>query len=595
MRVIHRFSIRLFVPLLALLGVAASAGASTGYLVVAPDRGFLGNEEVRDAFTPFAEKHAARLVFAAEPPAREAMTEALAALEEEGVDRLVVLPLFLSDAHPRLAATESVLAELAPAMEIVYARPFGASYLAVEVLRDRLRAAQAGANSRAHGHHGATPATSGGETAAETAPTPDGGRELVVVGSGATSEAERAAMTEDLELLAAWAAEGMEYRSVRAVVGPDLWSEAPEVEQAFESELAALTADATVVPFDLGFKLDGMMQFAAGLRYQVPEGVTLADGEVTPHPAVTLWLSREASRHAPLTDENLGVVFLAHGADWHWNETMRDAVASLAERYRLEFCFSMADRDLVERALRRLEERGAKAAVVVRVFGLESSFRGTVEGMLGLDIEGPDGLRPAPAADGGGAGGHGGHGGHGMMGSPERIRTALLTSTVGGLEDHQLFARALLDRARELSADPSRETLLITAHGAGADSDNDHWKDLLASIADQMRDLGAEFEDIETVTWREDWPDKSEPEVARARELVESVTADGGRVLVVPARTTGEGPETRLLDGLPIEVGEGFAPHPLFARWVEEQIRAGAEALPLARPRTLAASVTAGR
>lgn len=592
MRVIHRFSSRLFVPLLALLGVAASAGASTGYLVVAPDRGFLGNEEVRDAFTPFAEEHAARLTFAAEPPAREAMTEALAALEAAGVDRLVVLPLFLSDAHPRLAATESLLTELAPAMEIAHARPFGASYLAVEVLRDRLRAAQAG--SRA-GHHGAKPATPDLKRPAETAPTPDGGRELVVVGSGASSEAERAAMTEDLELLATWAAEGMGYRSVRAVVGPDLWTDAPEVEAAFESELAALTADATVVPFDLGFKLDGMMQFAAGLRYQVPEGVTLAAGEVTPHPAVTLWLSREAARHAPLTDEDLGVVFLAHGADWHWNETMRDAVASLAERFTLEFCFSMADRDLVERALRRLEERGAKAAVVVRVFGLESSFRGTVEGMLGLDVEGPDGLRPAPAADGGSAGGHGGHGGHGMMGSPERIRTALLTSTVGGLEDHELFARALLDRARELSADPSRETLLITAHGTGADADNDHWKDLLASIADQMRDLGAEFEDIETVTWREDWPDKSKPEVARARELVENVTAAGGRVLVVPARTTGEGPETRLLDGLPIEVGEGFAPHPLFTRWVEEQIQAGAEALPLARPDTLAGPVSAGR
>ncbi|MGH9381160.1 MAG: CbiX/SirB N-terminal domain-containing protein [Thermoanaerobaculia bacterium] len=565
----NRFLIRLLVPLLALVGVAASAGASTGYLVVAPDRGFLGNEEVRDAFAPFAEDHPARLVFAAEPPAREAMNEALAALTSEGVDRLVVLPLFLSDAHPRLAATESVLAEIAPAMEIARARPFGASYLAVEVLRDRLRAAQAG-----HGEETSQSGHEMGSTASNT-----GRGDLVVVGSGATSEAERAAMAEDLKLLAAWAAEGMGYRSVRAIVGGDLWSEAPEVERAFESELAVLPADATVVPFDLGFKLDGMMQFSAGLRRQLPEEVTLAAGEVTPHPAVGLWLSREASRHAPLADQDLGVVFLAHGADWHWNETMRQAVASLAERYRLEFCFSMADRDLVERALARLEERGAKAAVVVRVFGLESSFRGTVEGMLGLDVEGPDGLRPAPVADSGHMGGHGGHGGHGMMGSPERIRTALLTSTAGGLEDHELFAQALLDRARELSTDPERETLLITAHGAGADADNDHWKGLLASIASQMRDLGAEFADIETVTWREDWPDKSEPEVVRAREIVERAAAEGGRVLVVPARTTGEGPETRLLDGLPVAIGEGFAPHPLFARWVEEQIRTGVAAL----------------
>lgn len=35
-----------------------------------------------------------------------------------------------------------------------------------------------------------------------------------------------------------------------------------------------------------------------------------------------------------------------------------------------------------------------------------------------------------------------------------------------------------------------------------------------------------------------------------------------------------EGHEKKFLAGLEYELGSGFAPHPLFARWVEEQIKA---------------------
>jgi len=63
------------------------------------------------------------------------------------------------------------------------------------------------------------------------------------------------------------------------------------------------------------------------------------------------------------------------------------------------------------------------------------------------------------------------------------------------------------------------------------------------------------------------------------RRMVEEASADGGRAIVLPARTTGEGPEREFLAGLNYALGNGFAPHPLFARWVEEQIRAGAAKL----------------
>ncbi len=67
--------------------------------------------------------------------------------------------------------------------------------------------------------------------------------------------------------------------------------------------------------------------------------------------------------------------------------TMREAVGPLDTRYPIEYVFSMADQPLIERAVRRLEKRGARAAVIVRVFGLVPAFRSEVERMIGTNIE----------------------------------------------------------------------------------------------------------------------------------------------------------------------------------------------------------------
>jgi hypothetical protein len=329
-----------------------------------------------------------------------------------------------------------------------------------------------------------------------------------------------------------------------------------------------------VVPFELGPRMDSMMSFTAMMSGYL--GKTPVAASLTPDPLVGTWLVREANRHLPLTADDVGVVYLAHGADYHWNESMERAVDAVASKYKIEFAFSMADQPIVERAIRRLEARGARAIVVVRVFGLRASFLGSIERMLGLDAEGAA-LAQAPADHGDHGHGHG----HGPAGPPPpRIRSSALFTTTGGLEDSALFAEALLDRALALSKDPAKETIVLTAHGAGPDAQNAHWKTLLASLVGQMRKgKGAGFRAIEAGTWREDWPDKREPEVAAIRAIVEKGSKDGGRVIVIPARTTSEGPEKELLAGLSFELGSGFAPHPLFERWVEEQIEAGIAAL----------------
>ncbi|MBI2315801.1 MAG: hypothetical protein HYU75_01860 [Betaproteobacteria bacterium] len=61
--------------------------------------------------------------------------------------------------------------------------------------------------------------------------------------------------------------------------------------------------------------------------------------------------------------------------------------------------------------------------------------------------------------------------------------------------------------------------------------------------------------------------------------MVMEAGRDGGRALVIPARTNGRGPEQAFLEGLTFDLGEGFAPHPLFLRWVEAQVEAGTSVL----------------
>jgi sirohydrochlorin ferrochelatase len=548
-------------------------------LIVAPDRGFQGNEEIRDALEAFTDGTHGEIVFVTDERTRDTLKRATQRLAEAGAREIVVLPLFLSASDPRWVLAQRYLAEWtntatagAPRV-IAQSRVFGQSYFAVEILADRFRSI-------------ANPA----------------GREVIVIGCADETDSSQR-LEADWQRLATLAAEGFGFKSVRALVWPaKSRGEARDESRKVERTLADLVINGervAVVPFHLGKKLDGMMTLNANLRSKLPKAAEWIESDVTPHPAVAQWIAREVNRQTPFRAEDLGVVFLAHGSDYHWNETMREAIASLTERYKIEFAFSMADPPLIERAVHRLEQRGARAIVVVRVFGLADSFEQNVKRALGLDVEeaftsrgpldealcSPDprlqtNRTPARVVS---TRSHDDHHGH-ADGPQPRIRSSALLATVGGLEAHPFFASALLDRAKALSKDAARETIVLVAHGSGDDATNERWRRLLESLATQMRtNGGASFRAIRAGTWREDWPDKRAPEVAAIRRMVEEASRDAGRALVIPARTSAEGNEREWLKGLEFELGTGFAPHPLFARWAEEQIRKGTDILGLGR------------
>jgi len=537
--------------------VAPSDPGDTGFLVVAPDRGFLGNEEVRDAWLPFGERFRAELAFLPwDGDVARFVRPALARLRDRGARRVAVLPLMLSGSHPLLEG----LAELASdgalgsaeglesategaadaGHEIAFAPAWGESYLAEEALIDRLDEAGSGAA-------------------------------LLLVGSGALDDEDAAAMRADLERLAGAAGLYVDLAETRAVIlrhvsaGDDPVEASLEELRATAATLAGAHERVLVQPFHLGRRLDSMMDTNRTLARRIAgSGVEILEGGPLPEtserlPSSTLWMARAANLRVPVREDEIGYVVMPHGSDIGWNESIREPLRQLEERYPLEWAFSMADPVVLERAVRRLEARGYRGMVVVRVFAMASSFRDRIEFLLGLSDE--------PGATMG-------------MAPPPRVRSSAVFATVGGVEDHPLFAEALLKRARELSEDPSREALLLVGHGSGDDATNERWLDNLGSIADQMREMGADFQAIHWENWREDWGELHAEATSRIHAFIDEQRGLGRTVLVVPARTTRSGPaadKLAHLDG--VRVGTGFAPHELFVRWVENQFEEGRRAL----------------
>lgn len=550
-----RIALSLYLLAFILLGTGKLYAADTeslnqtGFLVVAADRGFVGNEEIRDAFATFAAEYPAALVLVTDERSRETLKPALDHLYSQNIKRIVVLPLFISTAEPRYQLIHSLITEENKTLPLVFARPYGASYFAVEALASQLR------------------------TMAEV-----NRQHLLIVGYGAQEDKDQRAMYDDWKRIAKQAAQDIPFQSVNVLIIPEKKeNEASEsysdnVKKQLSNALVAKktvgkNANHQVIAFALGPKHDNMMSLESRLQWYLPKNAKLNPSGIET-PQLAMWMQREANRNLPLATENIGVILFAHGADFHWNESLRTAVAPLLNRYKIEYAFSMADPATIERALRKLEQRGAQSAIVVSAYATHNSFRQEISHLTGLDVENP---QTPPAIS---SGGHGHHG-HSSM-PPARILTSLPVIWTGGYEDNPLFAQALFDRALALSKDPAKETIILTAHGARDDQQNDKWLQKLDSITQHMRSNGGQkFKAFKAGTWREDWPEKREAWVKKIRAMVTEATQQGGTAIVIPARTTGTGPEKRFLDGLKFELGEGFAPHPLFTQWVEEQIQQG--------------------
>src|SRR5690606_10285585 len=127
---------------------------------------------------------------------------------------------------------------------------------------------------------------------------------------------------------------------------------------------------------------------------------------------LAMWVQLVCNRTRPVPTEITGVNLFAHGADYHCIESLRETVQLLDNGYKIEFAFARADPLTIEHALRKLEQRGAKAAVIVSAYATRNSFRSEIEHLIGMDIEDYQAEQNTGSDTHGGHSKHG-HGGHG--------------------------------------------------------------------------------------------------------------------------------------------------------------------------------------
>ena len=529
----------------------AAAPSKIGFLVVAPDRGFLGNQEIRSLVDEFKKSYTASLALVGrdytgvESEYAAYLTRAAQELKQDGITEIVAIPLFLSEADPLLKRVMPLLPAYTGGVPVRWVPAMAHDYLIGQIVLDRVEALSKHPESE----------------------------RLIVVATGALDSSSETAIRRDTEKLVGYVTRYKYFREVEAVVYYDREAENAEERNAeIKSHLLAQMAQqgrTLLVPAFIGPKFDHAMSLTSWLAGPFKQThVAYKPEELLPHPNVLLWLKKTANREAPLTASQIGVVIMPHGSTQPWNDAVETTILPLMVKYPIEMAYGMGDPLIIQDAVSRLEQRGIRRIVFVRMYALDHQMKPLTDYILGLSEQ--------ASSDGHGAGHE-----HSAT-APLQIRTAALFSTFGGYEQNPDIAQVLHKRIAELSKDPANETVLLLAHGEATDEGNDKWLDVMSQNIDRLRQDPhcAKLKTIKALTVREDWPKEREKAVAGVRATIEEASKHG-RVLVIADRLYGSGPYKKMLHGLTYEINEKGLVDPILTRWLEDGMtRMTAELVP---------------
>lgn len=528
----------------------AAPSSKVGFLVVAPDRGYLGNKEVKSLVDEFKRSYPAALGLVGreytgvEGEYAVYLTRAAQELKNAGVTEIVAIPLFLSEADPLLKRVMPLMAAYSGGLSIRWAPAMAHDYLIGQIVLDRVAA---------------------------LSERPESER-LILVGTGAMDEANSKALKTDLEKILAYIQRYKTFREVEAVVYYD--REAEDADQKNKDIKAHLLSQMAkhgktlLVPVFIGPKFDNSMSLTTWLDAQFKNThVVYKPEELLPHPNALLWLKKIANRETPLAAGQIGVVIMPHGSTQPWNDAVEETIQPLLAKYPVEMAYGMGDPYIIQDAVSRLEQRGIRHIVFVRMYALDTHMKPLTDYILGLTDRSP-------------ADPHGG--GHGSAGAPPQVRTAARFSTFGGYEQNPEIAVVLHKRIAELSKDPTNETVLLLAHGEGTEEGNNKWLSVMNQNIERLRQDPhcAKLTAIKALTVREDWPKEREKAVADVRATIDEASKRG-RVLIIANRLYGSGPYKKMLKGLNFELNEKGLVDPVLTRWLEDGLqRVTAELLP---------------
>ena len=524
------------------LPVAQSAKGQTrtGFLVLAPDRGFLGNREVKKLFESFAQDYPASLAFVEREyggPDRtyeKFLKESLAELGEKKLDRVVVISLFLTKLNPVVQDVHNLLRDYQTDFDLEWAEPMIKSYLIAQILYDRI---------------------------SEISKDPVNER-LVLMGIGPVDEASEKSLREEYEALLVLVNKQFPFKKTDAVLYYNFLTAEKELRKKKNKEVdqiiidaAAKKGDALLVTFVMGPKYSHRMSLVHWMNGKFGDyDIRVSTDEILPHPNVLKWMKKTANKYTPLAPGHVGVVIMPHGAQMPYNKATEAAIQPLKKKYRIELAYGMADPWTLAEAVEKLENEGVRKIVVARMYSLDDQFKGKTDYILGLTDTEPK-TRGGPL--------------------PPRVRSSAIFATFGGYEENNsLICEILKDRVMEISRNPEKETVLLIAHGARDDKRDKRWIDILQKHADCIKKHTQDsFKDIRGFTVREDWPKKHKKAVEEIRNIIQDASSHG-RALIISNRLYGSGRYDEFFEGLDYEMNrKGLALHANMTRWLDEGIR----------------------
>lgn len=268
-----------------------------------------------------------------------------------------------------------------------------------------------------------------------------------------------------------------------------------------------------------------------------------------------------------------GILLLAHGGNQKWNDAVQNIANKTNESMPTEVALGMATRRSIQEGVQKLAARGVTEIVAVPLFvRSHSSVIDSTAYLLGLRPDAPEDLKAFAAMD------HGSHGAAhktdtGSIGENTKpVLSSVPVRMTEALNHNAVVAAILLDRAASISTQPSREAVLLVAHGPAPEEENGQWLADMKLIAAEMKKSSA-YSEIEYLTVRDDADEPVRNAATKElRERVEKLRGQGKSVLVVPLLLSYGGIENgikRRLEGLEYKIpAQGLLPDSRIAGWV---------------------------
>ena len=509
-----------------------------GFLVIAPDRGFVGNNETLSIFKNFKKEYLAKIIFIGRKydglssNYSEYIKKVLKDFDDLSVDKIVILPLFLSKHNHILQELKINFPSYKPKAQIHWNETMSESYMTGQILLDHVNKISKNPNQE----------------------------NLLILGRGATDVKSENLMTKELESLSDYIKKRIKFKNIKTGVyysynaKENLRTDKDKEVDEMVIHAAAKRGDTLVIPFFIGPKYSNMMSLTHFFDRRFEDiDIILNPDEILLHPNVLLWMKKAANRYIPLSShKSIGVVIMPHGATKPYNDAIERTIEPLKSRYKIEMAYGMGDAITIQNAVSKLEHQGITNIVFVRMYPRSNQLKEKTDYILGLTNKIPqqwDGLI-----------------------SPQ-IRSSSIINTFGGYEEDNLIAGIFLDRIKEVSKNPTEETIILLAHGSKNDKAEALRKNKMQNHIDWIqKQFKQPFKKITDMVLREDWPEKREKALSKIKKIIREGN-ETGKVIIISNRLYGSGPYKHFLKGLNFEINsKGLAPHPNLTNWLEKGI-----------------------